>query len=58
MASEVIGVKVVSIREYVAEGLLSVKRYELRKAWVSREDVERIKERRLAGYGWRLKSCS
>ena len=55
LAAEVLGVEVISIRDYVTEGLLTVKRHELRQAWVPREEVARIGQLRQAGGHWKGK---
>lgn len=55
LAAEILGVTVLSIRDYVSEGLLTVKRYELRQAWVPREEVARIGELRQVGGHWKGK---
>ena len=53
MAAFSLGVKVVSIREYVSDGLLPIQRHELRQAWVSREDVARVGQLRQPGGHWK-----
>lgn len=42
LAAEVLGVKLLTIRDYVTDGLLAINRYERGQAWVLREDVARI----------------